>query len=54
MDPTRCPHCAKRMKPVVTDDGRTGLECLTCDAVTARQTNAARWTETPVVHVKVA
>jgi hypothetical protein len=54
MDPTRCPHCDKRMKPVVTDDGRTGLECLKCDAVKPRQTDAARWTESPVVHAKVA
>jgi hypothetical protein len=36
MDPTRCPHCHKRMQPVVTDDGRTGLECLKCDAVKPR------------------
>jgi hypothetical protein len=54
MDPTRCPHCGKRMKPVVTDDGRTGLSCLTCDAVQPRQTDTARWTENPAVHAKVA
>jgi hypothetical protein len=54
MDPTRCPHCHKRMQPVVTDDGRTGLECLKCDAVKPRQTDAARWTESPVAHAKVA
>jgi hypothetical protein len=54
MDPTRCPHCAKRMKPVVTDDGRTGLACVTCDAVKLRQADAARRTESPVPHAKVA
>jgi uncharacterized C2H2 Zn-finger protein len=54
MDPTRCPHCTKRMKPVVTDDGRTGLACPKCDAVKPRQTDAARSTESPVVHAKVA
>jgi tRNA(Ile2) C34 agmatinyltransferase TiaS len=52
MDPTRCPHCAKRMKPVVTDDGRTGFECPKCDA--PHQTDAARWTESAVRHAKVA
>jgi hypothetical protein len=54
MDPTRCPHCNNRMKPVVTDDGRTDLECLKCDAVKPRQADAAQWTESPVVHAKVA
>lgn len=54
MDPTRCPHCHKRMTPVVTDDGRTGLECLKCDAVKPRQTDAAKWIESPVPDAKVA
>jgi hypothetical protein len=54
MDPTRCPHCDKRMKPVVTDDGRTSLKCVTCDAVKLRQADTAPWTESSVVHAKVA
>src|SRR5271169_6435867 len=54
MDPTRCPHCNRRLKAVVTDDGRTGLECLKCDAAKPLQTDATRWTESPVVHAKVA
>jgi tRNA(Ile2) C34 agmatinyltransferase TiaS len=54
MDPTRCPHCNKRMKPVVTDDGRTGLKCTTCDAVKLRQAELPRLTESPVPHAKVA
>jgi tRNA(Ile2) C34 agmatinyltransferase TiaS len=33
MDPTRCPHCSRRMVAVATADGRTGLRCLQCDEI---------------------
>jgi hypothetical protein len=28
---TCCPKCVKRMVPVVTISGRTGLQCISCD-----------------------
>jgi tRNA(Ile2) C34 agmatinyltransferase TiaS len=43
MDPTRCPHCTKRMKAVATSDGRTGLQCLECDKIDPLKTDAVKW-----------
>jgi phage FluMu protein Com len=44
----RCPHCNKRMKTVLGDNGRTEFKCLRCDDVDPLQTDAARWAESPL------
>jgi hypothetical protein len=45
MDASRCPHCNKPMKAVMTKDGRTGLQCLSCDKVDQLETDAVKWTD---------
>jgi len=44
----RCPHCNKRMKPVVEDNGRTDFKCLLCDQVDPMKTDAVKWAESPL------
>jgi hypothetical protein len=48
MDATRCPNCGKRMKVVFTTDCRTDFKCLTCDLLDPLQTDAVKWTESPL------
>jgi tRNA(Ile2) C34 agmatinyltransferase TiaS len=31
----RCPKCKKRMKPVLSQDGRTDFKCLTCNEMSS-------------------
>lgn len=45
MDASRCPRCNKRMKAVMTGDGRTGLKCMKCDEVDPLHTDALKWAE---------
>jgi phage FluMu protein Com len=47
MDATRCPHCTKRMKAGIAENGRTEFSCLRCDQVNPLQTNAVKWAEGP-------
>lgn len=37
----RCPHCNKRMEPVIGANGRTEFQCLRCDAVEASSSKGA-------------
>jgi phage FluMu protein Com len=48
MDPTRCPHCNRRMMAVATSDGRTALQCLQCDKVDPLKTDAVKWADSPL------
>jgi phage FluMu protein Com len=55
MDPTRCPHCNRRMMAVATPDGRTGLKCLQCDKVdplktdtVKLKTDTVKWADSPL------
>ena len=48
MDPTRCPHCNKRMKVVMAANDRTELKCLKCDLVDPMQTDAVKWAQSPL------
>jgi hypothetical protein len=48
MDATCCPKCAKRMKVVLTDNGRTDFKCLVCDLLDPLETDAVKWAESPL------
>jgi len=48
MDASRCPHCNKPMKAVLTKDGRTGLKCVRCDKIDPIETGAAKWADGPL------
>jgi DNA-directed RNA polymerase subunit M/transcription elongation factor TFIIS len=48
MDPTRCPHCNRRMMAVATSDGRTALQCLQCDKADPLKTDAVKWADSPL------
>jgi len=43
MDQTKCPHCGKRLKPVLSANQRTELRCRLCDDVDPRHTDAVPW-----------
>jgi tRNA(Ile2) C34 agmatinyltransferase TiaS len=45
MDASRCPHCNKPMKAVMTRDGRTGLRCLRCDKTDLPETDVVKWAD---------
>lgn len=44
----RCPHCDKRMKPVLGLNGRTEFQCLLCDAVEVAPAERIRPAPRPV------
>jgi tRNA(Ile2) C34 agmatinyltransferase TiaS len=48
MDASRCPHCTKRMKAVIAENGRTDFKCLRCDELDPLQTDAAEWAKGPL------
>jgi hypothetical protein len=48
MDATRCPHCTKRMKAVIANNGRTEFKCLKCDQIDPLLTDAVKWSESPL------
>jgi tRNA(Ile2) C34 agmatinyltransferase TiaS len=54
MDPTRCPHCNKRMKVVLGSDGRTDFQCLQCDKIDPLKTDAVKWADSPLAVVTKA
>lgn len=41
----RCPTCKRRMKPVLSRNGRTDFKCLYCDEVDPLETDAAKWAD---------
>jgi hypothetical protein len=50
MDQTKCPHCGKRLKPVMSLDQRTELRCLFCDNVDPVQTDAKLWAQSSLAN----
>jgi phage FluMu protein Com len=44
----RCPKCNKRMKAVLSTNGRTEFKCLLCDMVDPLTTDAVKWAESPL------
>jgi len=48
MDPTRCPHCKRKMKVATATDGRTDFKCLKCDQAEPFQSDASNLATGPM------
>jgi hypothetical protein len=47
---THCPKCGKRLMPVVTNSGRTDLQCISCDEPGVKSAESPRTApEKPIV-----
>jgi len=45
---TRCVHCAQRLIPTMSPEGRTVLTCMWCDNMDPMAMEAAKWADSPL------